>query len=52
MGEGSKKLADLKKARIAELIAATDFSLLSGGSEELNLYNVLVSIAAVALQNK
>ena len=51
MGEGSKKLADLKKARIAELIAATDFSLLSGGSEELNMYNVLVSIASV-LQTK
>jgi hypothetical protein len=51
MGAGSKKIADLKKARIAELIAATDYSLLSGGSEELNMYNVLVSIAAV-LQNK
>ena len=51
MGAGSNKIADLKKARIAELIAATDYSLLMGGSEELNMYNVLVSINAV-LQNK
>jgi hypothetical protein len=51
MGAGSKKIADLKKARIAELIAATDYSLLMGGSEELNMYNVLVSINAV-LQDK
>jgi hypothetical protein len=47
MGAGSMKIADLKKARIAEMIAATDFNLLSGGSEELNMYNVLVSIASV-----
>ena len=47
MGVGSMKIADLKKARISELIAATDFNLLSGGSEELNMLNVLVSIAQV-----
>ncbi len=41
------KLADVKKARIAELIAATDFQLLSGGNEELNLLNALSSIAQV-----
>ena len=45
MGAGSKKIADIKKAKIAELIASTDFNLLSGGSEELNMYNVLVSIS-------
>ena len=41
------KIADVKKARIAELIAATDFQLLSGGNEELNLLNALSSIAQV-----
>ncbi len=51
MGAGSRKIADIKKARIAELIAATDFNLLSGGSEELNMYNVLASIVSV-LQTK
>lgn len=51
MGAGSKKIADIKKARIAEMLAATDYNLLMGGSEELNMYNVLVSIASV-LQNK
>ncbi len=41
------KLADVKKARISELIAATDFQLLSGGNEELNLLNALSSISQV-----
>jgi hypothetical protein len=34
----------LKKARIAECIASTDFNLLMGGNEELNLLNALVTI--------
>ena len=51
LGAGGRKIADIKKARISELLAATDFNLLSGGSEELNMYNVLVSIASV-LQSK
>lgn len=38
-------MPDIKKARIAELVAAADFQLLSGGNEELNLLNVLSSIA-------
>lgn len=42
---GLRQIADVKKARIAELIAATDFQLLSGGNEELNLLNALSSIA-------
>ena len=45
MDPACDKLADVKKARIAELIAATDFQLLSGGNEELNLLNALSSIA-------
>jgi hypothetical protein len=31
----------LKKARLAELIAATDYNLLMGGNEELNILNAL-----------
>jgi hypothetical protein len=40
-------LTDLKKARISEIVASTDYSLLTGGSEELNLLNALSNIAAV-----
>ena len=39
------KLSDLKKARVCELIAQTDFSLIQGGNEELNLLNTFSGIA-------
>ena len=47
IGAGSHKLSDLKKARIAELIAQTDFNLLMGGNEELNILNSLSSIGQI-----
>jgi hypothetical protein len=45
MTVGSVKIADLKKAQIAELIASTDYNLLMGGCEELNLLNCLSGIS-------
>ena len=47
IGAGSKGLSDIKKARISEIIASTDFNLLTGGNEELNLLNALSHIDGV-----
>ena len=47
VGDGANYLGDLKKAKVSEVIASTDYSLLTGGNEELNLLNALSSIAAV-----
>lgn len=47
IGAGSKGLPDVKKARISEIIASTDFNLLTGGNEELNLLNALSHIDGV-----
>ena len=44
MGKGGNNISDLKTARIAELIAATDYNLLMGGNEELNMLNALSGI--------
>jgi hypothetical protein len=38
---------DLKKAKLAEVIAETDIKLLQGGDEELNLLYALSSIAKI-----
>ena len=38
---------DLQKAQISEIIAATDFQLLQGGNEELNMLNCLSNIAQI-----
>jgi hypothetical protein len=40
-------LPDLKKARISEVIAEADIKVIQGGDEELNLLNVLSSIAKI-----
>lgn len=42
-----KKLADLKKAQAAEIIAETDAKLIGGGNEEINMTFALTSIASV-----
>ena len=42
---GDVQIPDLKKAKIAEIIASTDYNLLMGGSEELNLLNCLSGIS-------
>ena len=39
------RVKDIQKARISEIIAEADFSMIQGGDEELNLLNVLSSIA-------
>ena len=39
------RVKDLQKARVSEIVAETDFSMIQGGDEELNLLNVLSSIA-------
>ena len=45
------KVADMKKAKIAEIIGDTDVKIIQGGDEELNLMHTLVSIAGVMKQN-
>ena len=47
MEQATKAVSDLQKARIAEAIATSDFQLLTGGNEELNMLSCLSSIAAV-----
>ena len=37
-------VSDLKKAKISEIIAMTEFQLLQGGNEELNMLNTLSNI--------
>ena len=46
LGAGAN-ISDLKKAQISEIVASTDYSLLTGGNEELNLLNALSNIATV-----
>ena len=41
MDTANDKLSNVAKGRIAELVAATDFQLLQGGNEELNLINTM-----------
>jgi hypothetical protein len=38
---------DLKKAKLAEIIAETDIKLIQGGDEELNLLYALSSISKI-----
>ena len=40
----SKTVKDLHKARIAEMVAESDFKMIQGGDEELNLLHTLSSI--------
>lgn len=40
----TEKVADLQKAKIAEVIAETEFKLLKGGSEELNMLYMFMNI--------
>lgn len=47
MGKMALKVPDVKKARLAEVIASSDYNLLMGGNEELNLLNTMSSIAQV-----
>lgn len=41
----TRDVKDLQKAQISEIIASTDFQLLQGGNEELNMLNCLSNIA-------
>ena len=41
------KVADIKKAKIAEIIAQTDYNFTTNGNEELNLLHTLSSITQV-----
>jgi hypothetical protein len=43
----SVALPDIRKARIAEVIAETDIKLLQGGDEELNLMYALSNVAKI-----
>lgn len=36
------RVSDLKKAKVSELVAETDFKMIQGGDEELNLLNVFI----------
>lgn len=47
----NKKLSDLKKAKISEIIANTDFNFIQGGNEELNLLYALSNIAQIMKQS-
>jgi len=42
-----RDLADLKKAKVSECVAATDKVLIEGGDEELNLLHTLSSIRTI-----
>jgi DNA polymerase III delta prime subunit len=43
----SKKMPDLKKAKVSEIIAETDSKLIEGGNEEINLTYALTFIASI-----
>ena len=43
----SKKIKDLQKAKISEIVAETDAKLIEGGNEEINLTYALHFIASV-----
>lgn len=45
IGQPAKNVKDIKKAQISEIIASTDYALLQGGNEELNMLNCLSNIA-------
>jgi hypothetical protein len=40
-------MQDIKKAKISEIIAQTDFNFSQNGNEEINLLQTLASIAQV-----
>lgn len=44
--ETSRKISDVQKARICEILAHSDFNMIQGGDEELNLLNALSQVAA------
>lgn len=41
------KLPDIKKAKIAEILASTEAKLIRGGNEELNLMNLFMGMKMV-----
>ncbi|CAI2370752.1 unnamed protein product [Moneuplotes crassus] len=45
--ENIRSVSDLKKARIAEVCAETEFKLIKGGSEELNVSYLFMSIGNI-----
>ena len=45
--QDKKRVPDVHKARIAEIIAESDFKMIQGGDEELNLLHTLSSISMV-----
>ena len=40
-------VTDLQKAKISEVVAETDFKMIQGGDEELNLLHTLSSVATI-----
>jgi hypothetical protein len=43
----SAAVTDLQKAKISEVVAETDFKMIQGGDEELNLLHTLSSVATI-----
>lgn len=43
----AKAVTDLQKAKISEVVAETDFKMIQGGDEELNLLHTLSSVATI-----
>jgi len=45
--QGTNEISDIQKARIAEVCAETEFKLIRGGSEELNVKFLFMSISKI-----
>ena len=47
INENTRKVSDLQKARIAEICASTESKLIKGGSEELNMLYLFMSVTKI-----
>lgn len=47
INENTKNVTDLQKAKIAEVCASTEAKLIKGGSEELNMLYLFMSISKI-----
>lgn len=43
----SNKISDVQKSKISEIVAETDFKMIQGGDEELNLLHTLSTISTI-----
>lgn len=48
----TKEVPDLQKAQISEMVAESDFKMIQGGDEELNLLHTLTTINLIVNGNK